>query len=895
LKNKGEKCRLNKHNFASKGSSMSQSNLEKLTGQQIREKFATFFQKYNHEKHNSSSLIPHNDKTLLFCNAGMNQFKDYFTGKEIPKNRRAVTIQKCVRAGGKHNDLENVGHTPRHHTFFEMLGNFSFGDYFKDEAIKLAWEFLTIELKIPKEKLIVTVHYTDAEARKIWNEKIGIPMEKIIDKGDKDNFWEMGEYGPCGPCSEIFFDHGEKYATPNMVYQNPNDMLEDESRYIEIWNLVFMQFEKTPEGKFSLPKPSIDTGAGLERVAAAIQGTYNNYDTDIFVPIMKKIEEISGKKYSDPKTKDAFRVVADHIRSSTMLITDGVIPSNEGRGYVLRRIIRRAVKFLNELDVKTVSFYKLIPAVFESLGVEYPENMKNAELAEKFLELEERKFRETLENGLKFFNEALTTSVTNNTLAGTAAFKLYDTYGFPVDLTEIYLADRGMKLDNAGFEKAMNEQKELSRKSWKGALDMSDKVFFAIKEKNGATNFVGYEKFESTAKLIAVEKLGEQLGLVFDTTPFYGEGGGQAGDIGVITDGKNILAHIDDTQKPVDGIFVHLSKDADHLEIGKTYTLKVDSQTRKLTMRNHSATHLLQSALIKVLGTHVKQSGSSVDSTRLRFDFTHLQAVTKEELQKVEDLVNAEIQKANKVDANIMNIADAQKKGAMALFGEKYGNEVRVLTMGDFSIELCGGTHVSNTGDIGLFTILFETSLATGIRRIEATTSENAINILASRSNLFRKVEALIGDKEERAISKLENVFVDLKNKMKEIEQLKDKLQVLESKDLFNSVENISGIDVAVIEASEGSDLRKLSDLFVSKYQNGAVVLYNKNGDKAQVLVRATKAAAKLNAGNALKEILTVVNGRGGGKPDLAQGSGEAVLMPKLAHHAKTVIKGMLQ
>lgn len=870
------------------------SEIKKLSGHEIRQKFATFFEKHKHDKHASSSLIPHNDKTLLFTNAGMNQFKDYFTGKDTPKNRRAVSIQKCVRAGGKHNDLENVGHTPRHHTFFEMLGNFSFGDYFKEDAIRLAWDFLTKELGIPENKLTVTVHHTDAEARKIWNEQIGLPQERIIDKGDKDNFWEMGEYGPCGPCSEIFFDHGEKYATPNLVLSNPKDYLEDEARYIEIWNLVFMQFEKTPEGKFNLPKPSIDTGAGLERVAAAIQGTYNNYDTDIFVPIMKKIESISGKKYSDPKYQDAFRVVADHIRSCTMLITDGVIPSNEGRGYVLRRIIRRAVKYLNELDVNTVSFYKLVSAVFESLGVEYPDNMKNAELAEKFLELEERKFRETLETGLKFFNEALKNSVKNGTLEGAVAFKLYDTYGFPADLTEIYLTEKGLKLDHAGFEKAMNEQKEQSRKSWKGALDMSDKVFFSVKEKFGATKFVGYETTTSTAKLVAIEKLGEQLGLIFDTTPFYGEGGGQVGDIGVITDGKNILAHIDDTQKPVDGLHVHLSSDADHLELGKSYTLVVDDKTRKLTMRNHSATHLLQAALIKTLGTHVKQSGSSVDSTRLRFDFTHLQAVSKEELQKVEELVNAEIQKANKVDASVMSMAKAQEKGAMALFGEKYGNEVRVLTMGDFSVELCGGTHVHNTGDIGLFTILSESSLATGVRRIEATTSENAINLLKSRSNMLRKFEALVGDKEERAYTKLENVYADLKSKQKEIEQLREKLQNIESKDLFNTTENIGGVDIAIVEASEGSDLRKLSDLFVSKYQNGAVVLFNKNGDKAQVLVRASKGASKLNAGNALKEILTVVNGRGGGKPDMAQGSGEATHLAKISSHAKTVIKGML-
>ncbi|MGZ3808550.1 MAG: alanine--tRNA ligase, partial [Bacteriovorax sp.] len=548
----------------------------KLTGHQIREKFAHYFTKNGHEKIASSSLIPHNDKTLLFANAGMNQFKDYFTGKATPANRRAVTIQKCVRAGGKHNDLENVGHTARHHTFFEMLGNFSFGDYFKEDAIKFAWEFLTVELKIPKDRLYVTVHYSDDEARQIWKKVTGMSDERIFNKGDKDNFWEMGEFGPCGPCSEIFFDHGEQYTDKDLVRVDPKDLLEDEKRYIEIWNLVFMQFEKTPEGRFTLPKPSIDTGAGLERVAAAIQGCYNNYNTDIFAPIMRKIEDLTGKKYlaadgSELPHTDAFRVVADHIRSSTMLITDGIIPSNEGRGYVLRRIIRRAIKYLNELEVKDISFYKLIPAVFESLGQEYPQNASNSELATKLLELEERKFRETLEHGLKFLQEAITKDVKDKTLAGTAAFKLYDTFGFPVDLTEMYLQDHGLVLDHAGFEKAMNEQKEMSRKSWKGALDNSDKVFHSIKEQHGITKFVGYEKFETQAKLIATQKLGDQLGLIFDTTSFYGEGGGQAGDIGVVTDGKNVLAHIDDTQKPVDGLHVHLSKDADHLEVGKTY------------------------------------------------------------------------------------------------------------------------------------------------------------------------------------------------------------------------------------------------------------------------------------------------------------------------------------
>ena len=864
----------------------------KLTGHQIREKFAQYFNNFGHEKISSSSLIPHNDKTLLFCNAGMNQFKDYFTGKSTPTNRRAVSIQKCVRAGGKHNDLENVGHTSRHHTFFEMLGNFSFGDYFKEEAIKFAWEFLTIELKIPKDLLFVTVHYSDDEARKIWNEKIGLPLDRIFTKGDKDNFWEMGEFGPCGPCSEIFFDHGEQYTDTELIRKDPNDLLEDEKRYVEIWNLVFMQFEKTPEGRFSLPKPSIDTGAGLERVAAALQGCYNNYNTDIFASIMKKIEDLSGKKYLGPNGKDlphtaAFRVVADHIRSTTMLITDGVIPSNEGRGYVLRRIIRRAIKYLNELGVKEISFYKLIPAVFESLGKEYPQNAINAELATKLLEFEERKFRETLENGLKFLNEAILKDVTNKSLAGTAAFKLYDTYGFPVDLTEMYLLEQGLTLDHVGFEKAMNQQKEMSRKSWKGAMDNSDKIFHVIKEKYGTTTFVGYDQLKTDAILIAVESFGDQKALVFDTTSFYGESGGQVGDSGVVMSGKNIIAHIDDTQKPVDHLFVHLSKDADALVIGETYTLRVDSHARNLIMRNHSATHLLQASLIKVLGSHIKQAGSLVTPEKLRFDFTHLQALTKEEIQKVEDLVNAEIQKGNPISAEIMNMDDAVKKGAMALFGEKYGNSVRVLSMGQFSTELCGGTHAHNTSEIGLITIFSEVSLATGIRRIEATTSENAIKYLSHRSQYFKKVESLFNDKEERAIHKIESFLKELKEKQKEIEFLKDKIQASESKDLFNSTENISGIDIAIVEAANDSDLRKLSDLFISKYQNGAVVLYNKKG---AVLVRSSKGASKLNAGTVLKEILTMMNGKGGGKPDLAQGSGEAALISKVKEHARAII-----
>ena len=866
----------------------------KITGQEIRQKFTNYFTKNFHEKISSSSLIPHNDKTLLFCNAGMNQFKDYFTGKSKPINTRAVTIQKCVRAGGKHNDLENVGHTARHHTFFEMLGNFSFGDYFKEDAIKFAWEFLTIELEIPKEKLYVTVHYTDDEARKIWHQNIGLPQDRIFSKGDKDNFWEMGEFGPCGPCSEIFFDHGEEYTDKKLVRVDPNDLLEDEQRYIEIWNLVFMQFEKTPQGKFPLPKPSIDTGAGLERVAAALQGCYNNYNTDIFFPIMKSIEQISGKKYTDPKHQAAFRVVADHIRSATMLITDGALPSNEGRGYVLRRIIRRAIKYLNELGTNEISFYKLIPAVFESLGMEYPQNAANAELAKKLLELEEKKFRDTLDNGLKYLNEACVKDVSNNLLSGVAAFKLYDTYGFPVDLTEMYLKDKGITLDHEGFNQAMQEQKELSKKSWKGALDNSDKVFHILKEKFGATSFVGYDHFSISSKLLAIENFGETKALIFSETPFYGESGGQVGDIGQIFQGNNVIAHIEDTQKPVDGLYVHLSKDADALVIGETYTLTVDESNRKLSMRNHSATHLLQAALIKVLGTHVKQAGSLVTPDKLRFDFTHLQAMTKVELDLVEQMVNQEIQKGLVVKANIMNMDAAVKSGAMALFGEKYGDVVRVMSMGDFSVELCGGTHIENTQDIGLFTILSESSLATGVRRIEATTSQNAFQYLNNRSKLLKQIESYFNDKEESALDKVFISLKELKDAHKEVESLKDKIQAIESKDLFLNTTEINKNAISIQEVNPSADLRKLSDLFVSQFEKGIVVLYQAKEDKVAILIRATKQVEKFNANDALKELLLVVNGRGGGKNDLAQGSGEIAHLGKIYNSALEILNKKL-
>lgn len=846
-----------------------------MKAQEIRERFANYFIKNAHDKHASSPLIPQNDPTLLFANAGMNQFKDYFTGKAIPSNRRAVTIQKCVRAGGKHNDLENVGHTARHHTFFEMLGNFSFGDYFKKDAIRFAWDFLTCEIKLDPAKLYVTVHYSDDEALNIWHHDIGLPLNRIFKKGDKDNFWEMGDVGPCGPCSEIYFDHGPQHAIAGFVPGADQDILDDSQRYVEIWNLVFMQYEKTKDGKFPLPKPSIDTGAGLERIAAALQGKYWNYDTDLFAPIISELEKLSGKKYSDPKYSSGMRVVADHIRSSTMLITDGVIPSNEGRGYVLRRIIRRAIRHLKELGVSEVSFYKLVPSVFEVLGKEYPQNAANMILAEKLLQLEEKKFVETLDMGLRFLNEALEKEVKGNKLSGAAAFKLYDTFGFPIDLTDVILHEKNLTVDQEAFEKCMKEQREKSKKSWKGGLGADLQIFYDLKKTHGETVFVGYENLETKATLLAIADLGDYKGLIFDKTSLYGESGGQMGDVGVIAFENNILAHITDTQKPVENLFVHFSKDADALEVGQVYTLKVDARRRDLTQRNHSVTHLLQAALVQVLGSHVKQSGSLVSSERLRFDFTHMQAMTKEEIKRAEDLVNAKIREDLTINISTMSKDDAIKNGATALFGEKYGDKVRVVKMQDFSTELCGGTHVARTGEIGYFSIISEASLSTGIRRIEALSSETAIARLTERSEYFSNIETMLSLKENKAVERIESVLKEVKEKAKEIENLKERLQMVENKDLLENPDILKGTPVKCAQLAADADLKKLSDLFMDKYPEGIAFLYSLNADKLSALLRVGKKHTTIHCGKTLNEGLVIVEGKGGGRPDLAQGSGK--------------------
>ncbi|MFP5386507.1 MAG: alanine--tRNA ligase [Bacteriovoracia bacterium] len=870
-----------------------------MRAQEIRNAFSDYFIRNGHQKHKSSSLVPHNDPTILFTVAGMAQFKDFFTGKANPANRRAVTIQKVVRAGGKHNDLENVGFTPRHHTFFEMLGNFSFGDYFKKEAIQFAWEFLTVDLKIQKDKLLVTVHESDDEALNIWNKDMGVPREKIFKLGDKSNFWEMGDVGPCGPCTEIFYDHGPEKSTG---VPEGHQEIDDEGRYVEIWNLVFMQYEKYKEGdeikRKLLPKPSVDTGSGLERVAAALQGKYYNYDTDIFEPIMKSIGKLSGKDYYTEKSeeiKSSFRVVADHIRSTTMLITDGVIPSNEGRGYVLRRIIRRAVRHLSLLGLKEVSFYKIVPAVFESLGEEYPDNAHNIALAEKLLKLEEEKFRKTLDTGLALINEEIDKLKKGDKLPGEVAFKLYDTFGFPLDLTEVILREKKIDLDSKGFDEAMTRQKEQSKKGSKFKVQEDNlKVFYGIKEKFGETKFTGYEEVTTNAKLVAKEEFDGQFYLVFDKSPFYGEGGGQVGDKGEVYSSEGKLATVSDTQKPVDGLHVHVSPDADALTVGETYTLKVNHEERELTKRNHSATHLLQSALIQVLGNHVKQAGSSVGPDRLRFDFTHSEALKSDEIARVEELVNSAVASSLPVTACHMSKDEATKKGAMALFGEKYGDEVRVLTMGDFSIELCGGTHVSNTAEIGLFKILVETSLASGIRRIEAITSTTAIEYLLNRSKILSEVERSFAVKEERVLEKISALQGDLKDKVKQIETLNDRLQNFESQNLFKSQQPIKdGLTLTIAKAPsiDQGNMRKLGDIFVDKFPKGVLFLYAVEGDKVSFIMKTNKANKTVDCSATLKQVMPIVGGRGGGKPDNAQGSGEASKVQELIQAVEGALK----
>lgn len=842
----------------------------------IRSAFLEYFKRNGHEIVDSSSLVPADDPTLLFTNAGMNQFKDLFLGKESRAYSRATTSQKCVRAGGKHNDLENVGYTARHHTFFEMLGNFSFGDYFKEDAIRFAWEFLTKELAIPAEKLWVTVYKDDKEAEDIWFDKIGIDQARFSRLGDADNFWSMGDTGPCGPCTEIFYDHGADIAGDPPG--GPND---DGDRYIEIWNLVFMQFNRTADGSMHpLPKPSVDTGMGLERIAAVLQDVHSNYEIDIFQALLNDISKVLG---GVPTTEKSLRVIADHIRSSVFLITDGIMPSNEGRGYTLRRIIRRAIRHGNKLGASEPFFYKLVESLASIMGEAYPELLVSKTQVEKILLQEEEQFTKTLDKGMKVLEQDIA-ELKGAVISGETVFTLYDTYGFPVDLTNDIARERGLELDHAGYESAMEAQRERARSSSKFGIDYN-----ASLDVKGETNFVGYEQLENSASVVAVlidgqdvsAKQGQECFVILDATPFYAESGGQAGDKGSLSWASG-EAQVLDTQK--DGLhFVHRCKlVSGELKAGLTVTTSVDSQQRDATALNHSATHLLHAALRDVLGEHVVQKGSLVNAERLRFDFAHYEGITREQLNELESLVNEKIRENTPVTTTLTDIAAAKKMGAMALFGEKYGEQVRVLSMGDnsFSVELCGGTHVQRTGDIGSLVIISEGGISSGVRRIEALTGIEAEKWGRENMQHLQSLYALFKGNRESLIEKAGAIVERLKLAEKQVEQYKAKAASSAGADLASQAIDVSGVKVvsAKLDGLDRKGLMDAVDKLKNQLSNAVVVLATVEGDKVVLISGVSKELSKkLSAGDLMKEISAEVGGKGGGRPDMAQGGGPDV------------------
>ena len=849
---------------------------------EIREAFLSFFEEKGHTRVASSSLIPANDPTLLFTNAGMNQFKDCFLGLEKRAYTRATTSQKCVRAGGKHNDLENVGYTARHHTFFEMLGNFSFGDYFKRDAIHYAWEFLTAEkwLNLPKEKLWVTVYATDDEAFDIWTKEVGVPVERMVRIGDNkgapyasDNFWAMGDTGPCGPCTEIFFDHGEHiWGGP------PGSPEEDGDRYIEIWNNVFMQFNRTADGVLHpLPAPSVDTGMGLERISAVLQHVNSNYEIDLFQRLLNAAAQAIG---CANEGQASLKVVADHIRSCGFLIADGVTPSNEGRGYVLRRIIRRACRHGNKLGAKGTFFHKIVAALATEMGEAYPELKQQQAHIERVLKNEEEQFAKTLEQGLKILEQDLA-ELTGKVIPGEVVFKLYDTYGFPVDLTADIARERELSVDEAGFEREMQAQRERARSASAFDLDYNSLV-----KVEGETRFTGYQGTSGTGTVLALLKegmnvdslsAGEEGVVVLDQTPFYAESGGQAGDCGYLSlDG--VRFDVRDTRKAGGAFLHHGILDAGSLKVGDAVQAVVDASVRQATALNHSATHLLHAALRQILGEHVSQKGSLVDSQRLRFDFSHFEAIKPEEIRALEALVNAEIRKNSAVDVEETDIETAKTKGAMALFGEKYGDQVRVLTMGGgFSVELCGGTHVSRTGDIGLFKIVSEGGVAAGVRRIEAVTGELALAYLNGAEEQLKEAAQLVKGSRENVLDKLSALLERNRQLEKELEQLKAKAASAAGDDLAGSAVEIKGAKVlsARLDGLDGKALLALVDQLKNKLGSAVVLLGGVQDDKVVLVAGVTQdLTGKLKAGELMKQAAAAVGGKGGGRPDMAQGGG---------------------
>ncbi|AIT08828.1 alanyl-tRNA synthetase [Candidatus Francisella endociliophora] len=841
-----------------------------ITTKELRNKFINYFKAQEHSHQPSSSLIPFGDDTLLFTNAGMVQFKDVFLGAERRDFSRAVTVQKCLRAGGKHNDLDNVGYTARHHTFFEMLGNFSFGDYFKKEAISFAWDFLTKEIKLPEEKLWVTIYATDDEAFDVWHNDIGLPKERIIRIDTADNFWSMGDTGPCGPCTEIFYDHGE-----NVEGGLPGTPEEDGDRYIEIWNIVFMQYNRHADGSTTdLPKPSVDTGMGLERIAAVLQDVHNNYDIDLFQALIRKAQQVTN-------TKDihsaSLKVIADHIRSCSFLIADGVLPSNEGRGYVLRRIIRRAIRHGNKLGANEIFFYKLVDELINQMGEAYPQLVEKKDLIEKTLIKEEELFSKTIENGIKIFDAEIQ-NLKNDIISGDVAFKLYDTYGFPIDLTADMAREKGLKIDEKAFQKQMQIQKQRSKEAGKFNVDYNATINSQAK-----TEFKGYSTLIEDAKVLEIYQDGDiaeslQVGndavIILDKTPFYAESGGQVGDRGII-EGIGVKFVVSDVQKSGEAI-LHIGKlTSGVLHIEDEVTAQVSDSKRLATAANHSATHLLHKALKIVLGDHAEQKGSLVDENKLRFDFTHDKAITRNQIQEIELLVNQQI-RANYVVSTIETSQEKAKSlGAQALFGEKYGDIVRVISMGDFSVELCGGTHVAYTGDIGLFKIVSEGGIASGIRRIEAITAEKALKYTFEIENKIATIKDGLKANDSNMLDKLKSLVEQVKNQEKQIAKLKKDLLSGSSNDIKEQKVGENTLVVANIEGVDVKTLREKIDDYKSKDDKVVAVLTTVNSDKVQFVIGVGKTAtAQIKAGDIAKELSSHIDGKGGGRPDMAQGGG---------------------
>ena len=870
---------------------------------EIRQAFLDFFHSKGHQVVASSSLVPHNDPTLLFTNAGMNQFKDVFLGLDKRNYSRATTSQRCVRAGGKHNDLENVGYTARHHTFFEMLGNFSFGDYFKHDAIQFAWELLTSEkwFALPKERLWVTVYESDDEAYEIWEKEVGIPRERIIRIGDNkgapyasDNFWQMGDTGPCGPCTEIFYDHGDHiWGGP------PGSPEEDGDRYIEIWNIVFMQFNRQADGTMEpLPKPSVDTGMGLERIAAVLQHVNSNYDIDLFRTLIQAVAKVTGA--TDLSNK-SLRVIADHIRSCAFLIADGVMPSNENRGYVLRRIIRRAVRHGNMLGAKETFFYKLVGPLIDVMGSAGEDLKRQQAQVEQVLKTEEEQFARTLERGLALLDEELA-KLSGDTLDGETAFRLYDTYGFPVDLTADVCRERNIKVDEAGFEAAMEEQRRRAREASGFGADYN-----AMIRVDSASEFKGYDHLELNGKVTALFvdgkavdaiNAGQEAVVVLDQTPFYAESGGQVGDKGELK-GANFSFAVEDTQKYGQAIG-HIGKlAAGSLKVGDAVQADVDEARRARIRLNHSATHLMHAALRQVLGTHVSQKDSLVNDKVLRFDFSHNEAMKPEEIRAVEDLVNAQIRRNLPIETNIMDLEAAKAKGAMALFGEKYDERVRVLSMGDFSTELCGGTHASRTGDIGLFRIISESGTAAGVRRIEAVTGEGAIATVHADSDRLNEVAHLLKGDSNNLADKVRSVLERTRQLEKELQQLKEQAAAQESANLSSKAIDVNGVKLLVSELSgvEPKMLRTMVDDLKNQLGSTIIVLATVAEGKVSLIAGVSKDVTdRVKAGELIGMVAQQVGGKGGGRPDMAQAGGtDAAALPAALASVKGWVSAKLQ